>query len=211
MAYRVSVLVAAFGVSLLTTAAMAGGVGCTDCFRHVSTPPVYGAVAESVMVRAPRTIAHTVPGRYQTVAEKVMVSPPRKVWQVTRDAHGHKVGCWVVIPGQYAVHHRQVMVHPPRVVHQAVPAVYATHQRTVLVRPASSGWQPIRGHHGQRRYGYGHGGSRYGGGFGWGETVGDGHGGFGYGVSDASVAVGSFVGGAVGGFSAGVTVGAVVH
>jgi hypothetical protein len=210
MAYRVSVLAAASGVFLFTTSAMAGGVGCTDCYRHVSTPPVYGSVAESVMVRAPHTIAHTVPGHYQTVAEKVMVSPPRKVWQVTRDAHGHKVGCWVVIPGQYAVHHRRVMVHPPRVVHHAMPAVYATHQRTVLVRPASSGWQPIAGHsyghHRKSYHGYGHGGSRYGGGFGWGETVGDGRGGFGYGVSDASVAVGGFVGGLAGGVSAGLTV-----
>ncbi len=215
MAFRVSVLVAASGVSLLTTAAMAGGVGCTDCFRHVSSPPVYGSVAESVMVRAPRTVAHTVPGHYQTVAEKVMVSPPRRVWQVTRDAHGHKVGCWVSIPGQYATYHRQVMVQPPRVVHQTVPAIYATHQRTVLVRPASSGWQPIgrhsHGYHRKSHQGYGHGGSRYGGGFGWGETVGDGHGGFGYGVSDASVAVGSFIGGGGGGISAGVAVGAAVH
>lgn len=217
MAYRVSVLLAGFGVSLFAATAMAGEVGCVDCYRHVTTPPVYDTVAQSVMVRAPRTIAHTVPGHYASVAEKVMISPPRKVWQVTRDAHGHKVGCWVVVPGQYAVQHRKVMVHPPRVVHQAVPALYATHQRTVLVQPATSGWQPIGGrriHHGHRfkgHYGHAYGRPRYGGGFGWGETVGDGHGGFGYGVSDASVAVESIVGGVAGGFAAGVSVGAEVY
>ncbi len=206
MAYRVPVLLTAFGVSLLTTSALAGGAGCVNCFRHVSTPPIYGAVSENVMVRAPRTIAHTVPGHYQTVAEKVMVSPPRKVWQVTRDAYGHKVGCWVVVPAQFALHHRKVMTYPPRVVHQTVPAVYATHQRTVLVKPASSGWQPIGGH---KAYGpsykasYGHGSVSYGHRYGYG--------GFGYGVSDASVAVGSFLGGAAGGFAAGVAVGADVY
>lgn len=202
MAYRSPVLMTAFGVSLFTTAALADGAKCVDCYRHVKTPAVYGSVAESVMVRAPRTVAHTVPGHYQTVAEKVMVSPPRKVWQVTHDKHGHKVGCWVVVPARFAVHHRTVMVQPPRVVHQTVPALYATQHRTVLVKPASSGWQPIGGHRGGygQSYGYrhkgvyGHGGSRYGGGFGWGETVGDGHGGFGYGVSDVSVALDSVTG-----------------
>jgi len=213
MAYRVSVLVAALGASLLSTTAMAGEVGCVNCFRHVSTPPVYGSVVENVMVRAPRAIAHSVPGHYATVAEKVMVSPPRKVWQVRRDAYGHKIGCWVVVPGRYAVQHREVMVQPPRVVTQVVPAVYATHRRTVLLRPASSGWEPIGkhavgyGHRHKAHYGYAYGGPRYGGGFGWGETVGDGHGGFGYGVSDASAAFGSVIGG----LSAGVSVGAEVY
>ena len=112
------------------------------------TPPVYGAIAEKVMVRAPRTVAHAIPGEYGAVAEKVMISPPRKAWTVTRDAYGNLVGCWVVVPARFAVQHRTVMVRAPQVVQ------------------GSAGWQPIAPF--GARYGvYGGGYAGYGAGFGY--------------------------------------------
>ena len=143
MRVRSIVLPAVVGLSALASPALAGG--CVNCYRHVVTPPVYGSVAEQVMVRAPRTVAHAIPGEYGSVAESVLVSPPRKVWQVTRGPHGEAIGCWVVIPAQFAVRHRTVEVRAPQVVHETIPAAYATHHRTVVVQPGSSGWQPIGG------------------------------------------------------------------
>src|SRR5829696_8386302 len=204
MRVRSIVLPAVVGLSALASPALAGG--CVNCYRHVVTPPVYGSVAEEVMVRAPRTVAHAIPGEYGSVAETVLVSPPRKVWQVTRGPHGQAIGCWVVIPAQFAVRHRTVEVRAPQVVHETIPAAYATHHRTVMVEPGSSGWQPIgggfggHGGYGHGRYGhggygnggYGNGGfgngglggqwgQGYGGGWGRGGRWGQGHRGYGYG------------------------------
>ena len=185
MRVRSAVLPAAFG--LLTAPALAGGeVECIDCYRHVVRPPVYGTVAEQVMVRAPRTIAHAIPGQYGAVAEKVMVSPPRMVWQAGRDPYGRPIGCWVL------VQHRAVMLRPPEVVHHAVPGVYATHHRTVMVQPGSSGWQRVGG-------GYGNG---YGGGFGAGYN-GDYGGGA---VGALAATAGGIAAGPAGAFAAGVAV-----
>ena len=78
MRVRSTLLPTALGVALLASPALAGGYGCVGCCRYVVTPPVYGAIAEKVMVRAPRTVAHAIPGEYGAVAEKVMISPPRK-------------------------------------------------------------------------------------------------------------------------------------
>jgi hypothetical protein len=115
MRVRSAVLPSVFALALIAAPAFAGGgVECLDCYRHVVTPPLYGAVAEKVMVRAPRTIAHTIPGQYGTVAEKVMIAPPRKVWQAGRDPYGRAIGCWVLLPAQYAVQHRTVMVRTPQ-------------------------------------------------------------------------------------------------
>ena len=47
--------------------------GCAGCY--LVTPPIYGTNTQTVMVTAPRTIAHSIPGEYGVVAEKVMVSP----------------------------------------------------------------------------------------------------------------------------------------
>src|SRR5215207_216077 len=191
MRVRSIVLPAVVGLSALASPALAGG--CVNCYRHVVTPPVYGSVAQEVMVRAPRTVAHAIPGEYGSVAETVLVSPPRKVWQVARGPHGEAIGCWVVIPAQFAVRHRTVEVRPPQVVHETIPAAYATHHRTVMVEPGSSGWQPIGGFggHGGRGYGYG------------GHHGGYGHRGYGgYGAGYGGSAVGGLAaaaGGAVGG------------
>src|SRR5947209_6313161 len=109
-----------------SSAALAGGAECLGCYRHVVTPPVYGSVAENVMVRAPRTVAHAIPGEYGVVSERVLVSPPRKVWQVTRGPHGEAIGCWVVVAPQFAMRHRHVMLRAPQVVHETIPPASAT-------------------------------------------------------------------------------------
>jgi hypothetical protein len=188
------------GAALIASsmAAAAGQGGCATCYQKVVSPPVYqtvaekvlvqpartiarhvpaeyGTVAERVMVQPPRTIAHHVPAQYQTVAEKVLVAPASKVWQVSHDAHGREIGCWVTKPAQYAIQHRTVMVRPASVSHEVVPAVYAERHRTVVTRPAtvhhemipavygvrhrqemvapaSAHWQPVG--HGRRAYHY---------------------------------------------------------
>jgi hypothetical protein len=64
-----------------------------------------------------------------------MVSGPTRRWDVTRDAHGRTVGCWVEVPAQYALRTRTVLVAPASVDYEIVPAVYAHRQRKVMVRP----------------------------------------------------------------------------
>jgi hypothetical protein len=99
-------------------------------------PPQMGVVNETIMVRPAQTIARQTPAQMGSVAEQVMVSPARKEWQVTVDAHGRKIGCWVNIPAQYAVQHRTVVVRPAQVHHEVIPAAYETRSRQVGVRPA---------------------------------------------------------------------------
>ena len=134
--------------ALSSSGAFAGAPGCPSggCYQHVSTPPVYGTVPETVMVSPPTSVARELPPQYAMVAEKVLVSPGGKRWEVTRDAYGNMIGCWVYDPPRYAVEHRRVMVRAPHVVHERVPAVYATRERTVMVSPGSSRWVPIAKH-----------------------------------------------------------------
>jgi hypothetical protein len=197
MSRSLKILFGAAAFLATTSIAHAGGSGCQTCFKHVVHPAQYRTVDETVVVRPAHTVAHRTPAEFGTVhekvviqpahsvareipaqmgtvAEQVMVAPARKEWQVTRDAHGHPVGCWVKIPAKYAVQHRtvvvrpaqivhetipavygtrsrQVMVRPPQVHHEVIPAQYATRQRTEMVAPASASWQPIGGghHHGR--------------------------------------------------------------
>ena len=145
--------------SLLAAAPEASaGCGGSDCYRYVSRPPVYGSVSEQVMVRPPRTVHETIPPVFDTVSESVLVAPAGRVWQVSHDAYGQPVGCWVTIPPRYAVRTRRVLVRPPEVVPHVVPAAYATVSRRVLVEPGQAGWEPIGGH-GYGGYG-GYGGGR---------------------------------------------------
>lgn len=188
--FRVALSLGAFAI-LSSTSAMAGNP-CQpgqSCYRLVTSPAEYGTVAEQVvvaperrvsryipaeygvveekvMVHPARRYAHHVPAVVNTVAEQVMLSPARKVWQVSRDAYGQTVGCWVVVPAQYGVQHRQVVVQPatvqyeeipaqyqlrarkvmtraPDMEHDFIPAVVQTHHRQVQVRPATRGWQPV--------------------------------------------------------------------
>lgn len=146
-------LAAALGI-LGSSSALAGGFGCggADCYRHVVSPPVYGAVAEPVMVRPPHHYTAITPGEFTVVSERVLVAPPGRVWQVSRDAYGNTVGCWVTTPARYAVRHRQVMVRPPQLVRHYQPAQYAVQHRRVLVQPARSGWEPIGGGYARPSY-----------------------------------------------------------
>jgi len=134
---------AALGAVLSVSAAQAGGSGCATCYQKVVHPPVYGTQHEKVMIRAPRTVSHVVPAKYETVAETVMVQPASKVWQVSHDAHGREIGCWVKVPARYETRHRQVLVQPETVVPVAIPAVYGHVARPVLLKPAHASWQPV--------------------------------------------------------------------
>ena len=106
-------------------------------------PPVYGAVAEKVLVRAPRTGAIVTPAEYGTVRETVVVEPARRIWTVRRDAWGHKIGCWVETPARYGTVTRRVMVRAPEVVPYAQAAIYGTRLQSVQVAPAHAEWVPI--------------------------------------------------------------------
>lgn len=140
--------------------AQAGAPCVGQCYEKVVSPPVYGSVAEQVMVAPPRVIAHRTPAEfatvhrtvtispehtvarhapaeYSTVAETVMVSPGGKRWVVRRDYHGREIGCWEYTPPQYVTRHRTVVVRPASTIYQRVPAVTAVEAQQVMVRPPS--------------------------------------------------------------------------
>lgn len=190
MRLKTTFVLAGLAMTALSAPAFAGGPCGARCYQKVVTPAQYGTVAETVMVRPAAVARHVTPAQYGTVAERVVVQPERTVhriipavtqsvaeqvlvrpaskqWQVTRDAHGREIGCWVVVPAQYAtqyrtvvvqpartvaeivpevtaVRHRTVMTRPAQVHESVIPAQYATHHRTVQVAPASASWQPIR-------------------------------------------------------------------
>ena len=74
VAARIS-LAAIAGAVITLSSAQAGGCGGAECYRHVNTPPVYGAVSERVLVRPAETVYRTVPPVYDTVSERVLVAP----------------------------------------------------------------------------------------------------------------------------------------
>jgi hypothetical protein len=125
--------------------AFAGGspICGVDCYREAVLPPVYGTVSERVRVQGPRTHDIVVPARYATVEETVLVAPARREWRVTRDALGHRVGCWVHFAAEYAVRPRTVMVKAAQSVPYTTYPVYDVRQRSVLVEPARRGWVPV--------------------------------------------------------------------
>lgn len=141
------------------TAAQAGG-GCrgSACYNLVETPPVYGTIAETRIVRKEQTRRHVVPARYEYVTEKVMIQPARKIpvqiegqyysvqekvlispggkrWEVTTDAYGRTTGCWVYDEPQYGFRQRVVESVPARTEYKIIPAVYTERQRRVMVEP----------------------------------------------------------------------------
>ena len=113
--------------------------------RHIARriPAEYGTVEETVVVRGARQIAHHVPAEYSTVNETVLVSHGGRQWQVSTDAYGQTVGCWVDVPPQYATRQREVQVRAADTVYETIPAEYATRQRTVLTRPSGIDVQTI--------------------------------------------------------------------
>jgi hypothetical protein len=148
MQIRSVLILAAVGAAALSSSARAGGCEGGACYRAVVQPPVYGVVSQNVLVRPPQVFTRTIPGAYASLSEPVLVAPPRQVWQVTYDAAGQPIGCWVTAPAQFAVQHRRVMVRPPQVVQEATPGVYANVARKVLIQPARAGWEPIGGYGG---------------------------------------------------------------
>jgi hypothetical protein len=163
--YLTSVAIAALTV-LSTSASAACNSNGSGCYQQVVNPAVYAThehnvlvaparkiahrtpaqyqtVQETVVVRKERTVARHVPATYSTVAETVMVSPAGRHWQVSKDAHGRTVGCWVNTPAQYSTRHRQVQVNAATTIHETVPAVHTTRQRTQLVRPAGVSYETL--------------------------------------------------------------------
>lgn len=153
-------MAAAGSALLLSTAFAAAGGDChgSACYRLVKTPPSFATVSEQVQVRPPMQVARRLPAEFATVHEtvvvrpaqvtarhipavygvqheKVMVSPASRRWQVTVDAHGNKVGCWVDVPAQFALRERTVVIREAQVVHETIPAVTAQRARVVMVRP----------------------------------------------------------------------------
>lgn len=168
---RLSSFAAALGgLAFLSAPAAAGGCYGSECYRHVSTPPVFDTVQENVLVRPPRTVYRTTPPVYDTVSERVMVSPGGRHWQTSHGPHGELIGCWVTTPPQFTVRSRTVLVRPAQSIPETIPPEYATVSKRVLVAPARSGWVPAGGGYGGGHGGYG-GGYRsagYGGGYGGG-------------------------------------------
>lgn len=150
----------AFATTLLlgATAAEAGGCRGSACYNLVSAPPVYGTIDETYQVRPAQVQRRVVPAEYETVIDNVMIAPERRIghrraavydtvtekvliapatrrWDVTRDAWGNTVGCWVDVPAQYGYQSRRVVVSPATIEYETVPAVYTQRQRKVMVRP----------------------------------------------------------------------------
>lgn len=146
---RISSLLAALGgLALLAGPAQAGGCYGAECYRHVTTPPVFDTVQENVLVRPPRTVYRSVPPVYDTVSERVLVAPGGRVWTTRRGPYGELVGCWVNTPPRYAVQTRRVLVRPGATIPETIPPEYASVSRRVQVAPARSGWVPVGGGYG---------------------------------------------------------------
>jgi hypothetical protein len=148
----------AAGLVLSASAAEAGGCRGSACYNLVNTPPVYGTIDETYQVRPAQVQRRVVPAEYETVTDTVMIAPERRIarpraavydtvtekvliapatrrWEVSRDAWGRTVGCWVDVPAQYGYQSRRVEVSPASVDYETVPAVYTQRQRKVMVRP----------------------------------------------------------------------------
>ncbi len=157
--------VAFAALTVFSNSAYAGCTG-TGCYQQVVNPAVYATHEHNVLVSPERRIAHRVaaqhrqvqetvvlrperqvprhvPATYSTFAETVLVAQAGRRWQVSTDAHGRTIGCWVDIPAQYTTRHRQVMVSPASTSYETIPAVVTTRTRTHMVRPASVEYQTV--------------------------------------------------------------------
>ena len=143
-----TVLFAAIAGAVLSAAPAVAGCYSTECYRRVSTPPVYDTVSEQRLVSPPRTVYRSTPPVYDTVSERVLVSPGGRHWQQSYDAYGQLVGCWVNTPPRYATATRRVQVRPAEVIPETLPPVYANYSRRVLVQPGGSAWVPAGGGYG---------------------------------------------------------------
>ena len=163
-----SVYISSTVFAALTVFSNSASAGCTGtgCYQQVVNPAVYATHEHNILVSPERRIAHRVaaqhrqvqetvvlrpehqvprhiPATYSTVAETVLAAPASRRWQVSSDAHGRTIGCWVDVPAQHTTRHRQVMVSPARTVHETVPAVMTTRFRTETVRPAGVEYETV--------------------------------------------------------------------
>ena len=152
---RSTLLAAVSGGLLFAAPAQAGGCYGSECYRHVTTPPVYDTVQETTLVRPPRTVYRTTPPVYDTVSERVMVAPGGRFWQTSRGPGGELIGCWVTTPPRFALRTRTVLVRPAQSIPETIPPEYATVSRRVQVAPARAGWVPVGGGYGGYGPGYG--------------------------------------------------------
>ncbi len=139
-------ILAASALSLAAVAAKAGAPCVGQCYEKVATPPSVGVVEEQVMVSPGRIVAYQTPAqfavvpnpktiipehivaryapaKFATVTEEVMISPPGKRWEVTRDASGREIGCWVETPAKFVTRQRSVMIKPPVTLYHRVRQV----------------------------------------------------------------------------------------
>jgi hypothetical protein len=129
-------------LAALAGPAAAGGFGCErGCARLTTLPPVYGTLAQPVLLGTSYKDEIVLP-EYRTVAETVQVAPARHEWRVTRDAWGRKVAGWVSVPPAFAVRQRVVMVRPPAVVPASNEPIFGTRYRSVQLAPARRAWVP---------------------------------------------------------------------
>lgn len=144
MAHRYVLAAPALGLALLaSSAAFAGGVGCTTCFRPVIRPPVFGVAPAPILVQPETWVTRLVKARYTTVTAPV-IAPAHRAWRVTRDAHGHVVGCWVDVPAKTTFVRTQMVVAPSGIVESHSPAVFGSHNKLITLEPGSVGWAPIQ-------------------------------------------------------------------
>lgn len=141
------VFAALAGATLSASPASAGCYGA-ECYRRVSTPPVFDTVSEQRLVRPARTVYRTTPPVFDTVSERVLVSPGGRHWQQSYDASGQLIGCWITTPPRFAMNTRRVLVRQAEVIPETLPPVYASYSRRVMVSPGGSAWVPAGGGYG---------------------------------------------------------------
>ena len=163
-----SIYISSVALAALTVFSHSASAGCsgTGCYQQVVNPAVYATqehnvlvaparrvshrtaaqytnMQETVVLRAERQVPRHVPATYSTVAETVLVAPASRRWQVTTDAHGRTIGCWVDVPAQYTTRHRQVQVSAASTTHETIPAVMTTRTRTKMIRPAGVEYETV--------------------------------------------------------------------
>lgn len=146
MASHFAVAAPVLGLSLLaSSAAFAGGLGCTNCYRPVVRPAVLGEAPVPVLVRPEMWVSRIIHARYATVKQPVIL-PARRVWRVTRDASGRVVGCWVTVPARTAYVHTKTLVaqRSSGMPSGHYPAVFGSRDQLVTLEPGGVDWTPIQ-------------------------------------------------------------------
>ena len=163
-----SIYISSVALAALTIFSSSAYAGCSGngCYQQVTNPAVYAtkehnvlvsparriahrtaaqytSVQETVVLRAERQVPRHVSATYSTVAETVLVAPASRRWQVSSDAHGRTIGCWVDVPAQHTTRHRQVQVSAASTTYETIPAVMTTRNRTQMVRPAGVEYETV--------------------------------------------------------------------